>query len=159
MKSFKLKKRHQKWVSVGANVAGVSEEAYIHRVLEEEAIRRGIVDFVDRALNSAEKATFVAPTAARPQARKRTKPPKPKADRGLPFLHERLQIVMGTEAVSIPDLVQRLREKGPGWLPESKDLSAYLSLTLSQRKSLFERVDRGVYRVKKGAKKPSSELN
>lgn len=76
---------------------------------------------------------------------------KPLDDK-MPPLHERLRIVMGKDPVTIPDAIERLRARDPKWVPESTDLKAYISLALSTHvKDLFERVSRGVYRVREGA--------
>lgn len=70
---------------------------------------------------------------------------------GKPSLHERLRMVIGHDSVNIAEAIERLKNHEPNWLPESKDLRAYISLALSTHvKDIFERVSRGNYRVRKG---------
>lgn len=74
------------------------------------------------------------------------------AEKGqLPPLHERLKIVIGQDSVTIAEAIERLKAHDKSWIPDSEDLKAYISLSLSTHtKDLFDRVQRGVYRVKKG---------
>lgn len=74
-------------------------------------------------------------------------PPSAALDEKMPALHRRLQIVMGDDECSIPECIERLTARG--WLPDSKEIKAYISLALSTHvKDLFERMRRGVYRVR-----------
>lgn len=73
----------------------------------------------------------------------------------LPPLHERLKIVIGADQVTIAEAIDRLKAHDKKWLPQSDDLKAYISLVLSTHtKDLFERVSRGIYKVRKGAAGP-----
>lgn len=94
-----------------------------------------------------------AKTEAKPQASAAaTKKDVPK----IPSLTERLRIVIGNDACGIPECIERLKARDPSWVPESKELKAYLSLALSTNcKHIFQRVKRGVYRVQDGAKGPA----
>jgi hypothetical protein len=93
----------------------------------------------------------------------------PSEDPTKPSLHERLKIAIGRDSVNIAQAIEKLRAHDPSWVPKSMDLKAYISLALSTHvkevgtcPALFERVSRGVYRVRgpfkatttnKGAKK------
>lgn len=115
----------------------------------------------------AEPAEKAAPAKAAPVKKTKTAAVKPAekarvaADDKMPPLHERLRIVAGTDDVTIPEAIERLRARDESWVPESKELKAYISLAFSTHtKDVFQRVKRGVYRVRTGAsteKAPSTE--
>jgi hypothetical protein len=65
----------------------------------------------------------------------------------LPTLTVRLRTVMGGDDVGIAEAIKRLKARDKKWVPNSKDLQAYISLALSTHKDDFVRVTRGIYRV------------
>jgi hypothetical protein len=96
----------------------------------------------------AEKAE-VAPAKTTKASKAAAKAPKAGQ---VPTLTERLKIVIGDDDVGITEAIKRLKARGKKWIPNSGDLRSYVSLALSTHKDDFARVDRGVYRVKKGRK-------
>lgn len=105
----------------------------------------------EKAAAKTAKTGKVAKTAA---VKTSEKPEKVRvaSDDKMPPLHERLRIVIGNDECSIPECIDRLRARDESWVPESKELKAYISLALSTHvKDLFQRVKRGVYRVRAGA--------
>lgn len=52
---------------------------------------------------------------------------------------------MGSKEMIVKDIIAELKKKN--WLPESKDISTYLSFTFLLHKNDFARVSRGKYRV------------
>lgn len=63
----------------------------------------------------------------------------------LPPLRDRVKIVMGSETLTIPDILARLAEKD--WDPNGDDPRAYLAVVLSAERTTFKRVSRGHYCV------------
>jgi hypothetical protein len=100
---------------------------------------------------AAPAKTVTAPKKTKTAAKAAAKP-RVAGDDKKPPLHERLRIVMGADQVTIPQAIERLKARDASWLPESTDLNAYISLALSTHcKETFERVSRGVYKVREGA--------
>lgn len=62
-----------------------------------------------------------------------------------PTLYILVATVMGRDTIGIPEIIRRLKARR--WVPASKDVAAYMSLTLSSNTNVFERVERGVYKV------------
>lgn len=105
----------------------------------------------EKAAAKPAKPAKVAKTAAVKTGEK-TEKVRVASDDKMPPLHERLRIVIGNDECSIPECIDRLRARDESWVPESKELKAYISLALSTHvKDLFQRVKRGVYRVRAGA--------
>jgi hypothetical protein len=65
-----------------------------------------------------------------------------------PTLKEAMAKVMGSKVMSAGEIADGLEAKG--WLPNSKDPRTYCLYTLSDNKDVFERVERGRYKVKAG---------
>jgi hypothetical protein len=81
------------------------------------------------------------------------------AEGKLPTLKDRLKIVFGSDDVGIEEAINRLTARGKKWVPDAKDLRAYISVALSTHKDDFVRVSRGVYRaVYKGKAKKTVEV-
>jgi hypothetical protein len=102
-----------------------------------------------------------APTKqpAVPRAHSKASQPKPSEEEKMPPLHERLEIVMGQDDVGIDEAIKRLKKRGKNWAPKSTDLKAYISLALSTHTGeggLFDRVSRGIYRVKRSYHKTTA---
>jgi len=72
------------------------------------------------------------------------------AEGAMPSLRVRLATVIGDEHLKVSDIRKRLADRN--WLPESADLSTYLSFSLTSNKETFDKVSRGVYKVKDEAK-------
>lgn len=101
--------------------------------------------------------------AAKPKAVKSTKSkvaPKASAAKkagastdasGVPPLRERIISVMGSESLSIKEVMDRLDQKG--LMPDTKSPRAYISMMLSSNKDHFTSVSRGVYKVKTATSK------
>lgn len=53
------------------------------------------------------------------------------------------------EPVRVRDLMERVRDSG--YVSNANNFAAVISLTLSNNEELFERVDRGVYKLREGA--------
>lgn len=81
------------------------------------------------------------------------------AEGKLPTLKDRLKIVFGNDDVGIEEAINRLTARGKKWVPDAKDLRAYISVALSTHKDDFVRVSRGVYRaIYKGKAKKTVEV-
>jgi len=65
-----------------------------------------------------------------------------------PTIREAVARVMGTKVMGSADIVAGLTKKG--WLPGAKDPRTYCLYTLSDNKDVFERVERGRYKVRAG---------
>lgn len=108
---------------------------------------------------AAPAETPVAPAAVKPAKTKAASAAvsAPKAARAAtgekgPPLHEKIKIVMGAKEMTIPEVIDALKAHDKSWVPKSQDLGAYISLVLSTHlNDHFDRVKRGVYKVKKGA--------
>ena len=61
-------------------------------------------------------------------------------------LPDRAAIVMGNEQLGAADVLARLNKRH--WMPQASNPQAYISFTLSDNKEIFERVERGVYKVR-----------
>lgn len=100
------------------------------------------------------KKKAAAGAAAAPSATKAPKAPKvarAPGEKGPP-LHEKIKIVMGAKEMTIPEVIEALKTHDKSWVPKSQDLGAYISLVLSTHlDDHFDRVKRGVYKVKKTA--------
>lgn len=77
-----------------------------------------------------------------PGSAARRKPPK-KGKKGWNW--QNIATVAGADAVTIPQVIARLRRRR--WLPKSTDIAAYVSQILSVNTDIFERMERGRYRV------------
>ena len=89
------------------------------------------------------------PEAAKaPKASKKT-PKAPKADKAakaeVPFA-QKIVSVMGDQTMKAAEIYEAMKAKGLT-LPGSTNLKAYIGTTLASRKTLFEAVAKGVYRV------------
>lgn len=62
-----------------------------------------------------------------------------------PPVKEAMATVMGDRAMRSPEIVAALEARG--WLPNSENPQQYISFMLSSSIDVFERVERGVYRV------------
>ncbi len=80
-------------------------------------------------------------TKGRPKGQQKSRPP----------LAEAMAQVMGAETMGAGKIFGELKKKG--WLPNSKDPRSYIQGSLSTRRDQFERVARGLYRVKAATKK------
>lgn len=65
-----------------------------------------------------------------------------------PPLYQAVAMVMGKEPMSIDQVLQELDKRG--WSPDSEKPHNYISFIFSSNKETFDRVRRGVYRVKPG---------
>ena len=65
-----------------------------------------------------------------------------------PPLKEAIVAVMGATTMNVGDVIKALDKKG--WLPDSEEIRNYISFALSSNKETFERVTRGVYKVRAG---------
>lgn len=63
-----------------------------------------------------------------------------------PTIRDSIAIVMGSEVMGSAEIVAALAKKG--WTPNAKDPRTYCLYTLSDNKDVFERVERGRYRVR-----------
>lgn len=68
------------------------------------------------------------------------------ASGALPKLPDRCAIVMGKDTLNAAGVIERL-QKRDGWTPDATNLAGYISYTLSNNDAVFQRVDRGNYRV------------
>jgi len=96
------------------------------------------------------------PRAPKKEAAKAKEPRAPREKRATgekgPPLHEKIKIVMGSKEMTIDDVIAALKAHDESWVPKSRDLNAYISLVLSTHLTdYFDRVKRGIYKVKKGA--------
>jgi hypothetical protein len=97
-----------------------------------------------------EKAA-AASASASDTAKAKAKVVRSPGEKGPP-LHEKIKIVMGTKDMTIQEVIEALRAHDKNWVPKSQDLGAYISLVLSTHlEDHFDRVKRGVYKVKKSA--------
>lgn len=97
-------------------------------------------------------------TPAKAKAAKAKAPASAGAEGKLPTLKDRLKIVFGSDDVGIEEAINRLTARGKKWVPDAKDLRAYISVALSTHKDDFVRVSRGVYRaIYKGKAKKTVE--
>lgn len=65
-----------------------------------------------------------------------------------PTMKEAMAIVIGTAKCTSEDVVKGLEKKG--WLPNAENPQQYVSYMLSSNKDTFERVERGIYKVREG---------
>lgn len=78
----------------------------------------------------------------------------PKAVRGdkLPPLHDRIRTILGSKAMTIKEIIEGLQAHDKSWVPPSKNLHGYISMVCgTHEKDYFDRVKRGVYKVKKNS--------
>lgn len=108
------------------------------------------------------KKAAVAKPASKPVAKKgRAKKEAPKANvsnaaegrravaRGdRPPMKEAMATVMGKATMEAPAVVEGLKKRG--WTPNARDPQQYVSYMLSSNKDVFERVERGHYKVREG---------
>lgn len=66
-----------------------------------------------------------------------------------PSLKESIAIVIGPKTMSIDEVLSELSQKA--LMPQCKDERGYISYALSANKDVFERVARGIYKVRNGA--------
>lgn len=65
-----------------------------------------------------------------------------------PPMKEAMATVMGKQQMGAADVVAGLEKKG--WMPNAEDPQQYVSYMLSSNKDVFERVERGLYKVRDG---------
>lgn len=74
-----------------------------------------------------------------------------------PPMSHAMATVMGSRSMASLEIVNALKARG--WLPNAKRPRDYVSFMLSQNRKVFERVKRGVYRVKAQPKMSPAALN
>ncbi len=118
------------------------------------ATEQEVVDFLSKTTAPKPVSVprpFKAPKERRPlksvDLKKRiSKARKAVAQGKLPPLKVRIKKVMGDKDMEVKVVIAELDKKG--WLPESNDISTYISFMLSSLKNDFVRIKRGVYKVK-----------
>ena len=95
------------------------------------------------------KAEAKAPPAPKKSATNATEGRRAVARGDRPTMKEAIATVMGKSAMGSADIVSGLEKKG--WLPNAQDPQQYVSYLLSSNKDVFERLERGLYKVREGA--------
>lgn len=66
-----------------------------------------------------------------------------------PTMREAMAIVIGSGQMEAAEIVEGLKKRN--WMPNAEDPQQYVSYMLASNKPTFERISRGVYKVREGA--------
>lgn len=166
-----LKSERDKLSKASTNLAKkiADAEAQLEALKTEAQTTTDEITRIDDFLRKTPKASKGSPKKSKAKAKAKAKaktPTNPKvsesrkavADGRLPPLKLRLlEVMKGSKGMKIPDIVKALDEKN--WTPNSKKVGTYMSLMLGSHEDLFERVTRGVYKIRDEAVEGKTKVN